>query len=173
MPSVEELEVALAEARAKASQKVAVEPVTADSDPYAPVVWGGAEYDYRTPSGQLCRLRRLPIEELAKKGILNQISRLPGLTAELVTKSQGLPPEKQEMPTDEHISVITEVVNKLTPIVVVAPKVWPLPEDGEERVDGRVYVDSIDFTDRVAIMHRVVGPLTGLDSFRDQSGVAG
>lgn len=172
MPSVEELEKALAAARIAQDQQVIANSVPqaerAATDKYAATSWGGAEYDFTTPSGQLCRLRRLPLEELAKTGVLDRVTRLPGLTAELVTKAQGLPPSAEaELPPVEHIEAIGEVVNAIVPIVVVEPKVYAIPPEGEERVNGLIYVDSIDFVDRVAIMNRVIGPLAKLDNFRN------
>lgn len=135
------------------------------SDPYAPTTWAVNEFDFVTPSGQRCRLRKLPIEELAKAGILDKMTRLPGFADQLVKKAEGAPPEPV-MPNDEQIRLVTELVDILTPLVVVQPQVWPLPPEGDQRVIGRVYVDTVEFMDRVAIMNRLVGTVQSLDNFR-------
>lgn len=171
MPSVEELEAALAAARAEQRAVVKISNSVPQqeqlADPYAPTAWGATEFDFITPTGQRCRLRNVPIEELAKIGVLDRITRLPGIAETLVGKSEGAPP-RPEMPEPEVIASLTEVLNELIPIVVVAPTIYPLP--GEEgKVTGRIYVDSIDFRDRVAILHRVVGDLSKLDDFRSKS----
>jgi len=176
MPSVEELEAALAKARAEEQLVQVSNSVPAErpqkpasdgqSDPYAAVSWGEDGYDFRTPGGQLCRLRDAPIEELAASGILNRVTRLPGLTDDLVRKAEGQPPEKVELPPTETITALVEVVNVLVPMVVLKPQIWTLPPEGEERVEGRIYVDSIPLVDRIAIMERVLGGLVKWDKFR-------
>jgi hypothetical protein len=171
MPSVEELEAQLAEARLRSQEAQNFNSVpTPPKDKYALTTWGETEYDFTTPGGQLCRLRNLPIEEAAASGILDKISRLPGLTAEVVAKAEGAPPiEVDEMPTAETIASLTEVVNVLVPMVVVQPEIHLLPLEGEERQTGLIYVDSIPFPDRVAIMNRTVGDLQRFDNFRNRS----
>lgn len=173
MPSVEELKAALAEAQQQEDTQrllaTSVPPQNASEGRYAPSVWGSNEYDFQTPSGQLCRLRKLPLDKLAETGLLDRITRLPGLAGELVNKSQGLPPEQIEMPPAETVELLVEILDKLLPLVIVAPEVWPLPPEGEERLSVRIYVDSIDLGDRVAILEKAVGPLVKLDSFRNQS----
>lgn len=176
MPSIEQLEQQLAEMRAMQKEvntltnsvPAAVETPMVENR-YAATAWGGQEYDFTTPSGQLCRLRRLPIEELAKQGILDKVTRLPGLTSQLVKSSQGLPPEEQPMPDAEQLDAISEITLLLMPIVVVAPEVHPLPVPGDAKVEGLIYADSVDFMDRVAIMNRVLAPLAKLDAFRNVS----
>jgi hypothetical protein len=177
MPSVEELESALAEARAEQTRRSLTEQRNVNTlwaegtleDRYAPTTWGSNEYDFRVPSGQLCRLRNVPLERLAQSGILDQLTRLPGLTAGLVEKAQGLPPNDQVMPPAETIKVLERLLLELIPMVVVKPEIAPLPPEGEHRIEGVIYVDSIDFADRVAILNRVVAPLQKLDAFRNQS----
>jgi hypothetical protein len=179
MPSVEELEAALAEARAAKRREPAIaqqQRVIANSirsempdDRYAATTWGTNEYDFTTPSGQTCRMRKLPIEDLAKRGILDKLTRLPGLTGELVKAAEGEPPTPDKMPSAETIEALTEVVNELLPIVVVQPQVHPLPAEGEERLAGLIYVDMVDFADRVAILNRSTAGLVEFDNFRKQS----
>jgi hypothetical protein len=192
MPSIEELEAELVRLREERAVQAELdrkrgeqqignsvpaergqEPASnGQSDPYAPTTWGEGEYDFRTPGGQLCRLRDLPIEELAQQGILDRITRLPGLTQELIDKAEGAPPSSASgLPDGETVKTLREVVDILVPLVVVAPHIWPLPAEGEDRVKGRVYVDTIPFTDRVAIMNRSVKGLQNLDAFRNQFGI--
>ncbi len=175
MPSVEELERQLAEARAAEVKQIVSNsvPQHGESDPYAVTAWGQTEYDFVTPSGQRCRLRKLDPAELAEAGILDKVTRLPGVTAGLVEKSSGQPPapepDPEAMPDKETIRALVDLVNVLVPMVVVKPSVAPIPENDEERVQGVVYVDSIEITDRIAIMERSLQGLAKLDSFRKQS----
>ena len=175
MPSVEELKAQLAEAeeaeRRTVSNSVPQTAKAEQSDPYAVTSWGETEYDFITPSGQRCRLKKLDLAELAETGILDQVTRLPGVTADLVEKSSGQPPSAKpddDMPDRETIKTVVELVNILVPLIVVKPQIFPIVED-EDRVPGRIYVDSIEITDRIAIMERALGGLVKLDSFRKQS----
>lgn len=137
-------------------------------DQYAPTTWGAGEYDFVVPSGQRCRLRKMQVEELAKRGILDKVTRLPGLTETVIQKAEGQPPEKvAEMPSAETIKTVTDLVNELIPLVVIAPVISPIPAENEERTPGRIYVDSIDIEDRIAILNRAIGGLKNLDTFRN------
>lgn len=168
MPSVEELEAALAEARAASTQtNIPTQPVT---DPYAAQMWGSNEYDFRCPSGQLCRLQKVDVGKLAESGILDRVTRLPGLAAALVEKSSGQPPVAPDaMPDKETIAAVMEVLLILIPQVVVKPEIHEIPAEGEEREEGLIYVDSIDTLDQIAIMEKVMAPLAKMDAFRKQS----
>jgi hypothetical protein len=175
MPSVEDLKRQLAEAEATQAAEAArstqyniptVKPAE-EPDRYSVTSWGETEFDFRTPSGQLCRLKKLDLAELAAAGVLDRVSRLPGIAGALVAQSEGQPPAKEPEKIDaDTIKTVVDMTNVIVPMVVVAPKIEPLPEEGEERFKGLIYVDSIEITDRVAIMNRVLGGLAKLDSFR-------
>jgi hypothetical protein len=169
MPSVEELKAALAEAELQRLQQYSTQgsvPSPQSEDRYAASSWGTNEYDFIVPSGQTCRMRRLPIEKLAQVGILDKITRLPGLTAEIVKAAEGAPPEAVKMPPTETIDLLSEIVDQLMPIVVLKPEVLPIPESGEERIPGKIYVDTVDFGDKVAILNKATEGLVKFDTFR-------
>lgn len=126
---------------------------------------GDVGYDYTLPSGKHCRLRDLPIEDLAAQGILDRMTRLSGITQKLIDTSQGLPPGKPLEDT-RAITELLEVLNIVTPMIVVQPKVWPVPPQGEERKADRIYPESIGLTDRIAILNRSAGGVMKFDNFR-------
>lgn len=146
-------------------------------------VWGSTEYDFTCPSGASCRMRKLVPEELIRHGILDKITRLPGIAAEVVEKAEAVGPPTvkgllDEMPSREEFDSLMDVLNTLVPLVVVQPQVWPVPPmpqdfenptDEEKRVVGRIYLDSIDLEDRLAIMERAVSGTRGLEAFRKGS----
>lgn len=137
------------------------------ADPYAITAWADSGYDFRVPSGQLCRLRKLDPAKLAVSGILDKITRLPGLAQDQIDRAEGAPPMKaDEMPSADAVSALSEVLSMLVPLAVEKPTIYPVPAEGEERVTGRVYLDSVDFTDQVAIMERVTGGVRKMDAFR-------
>lgn len=154
--------------------------VDVSADPYAANIWGSKEFDFTTPSGQLCRMKRVSEIELLQSGILDKVSRLPGLAQSLVDKSEGKPPEPEldmaELADNvDKLQDLLDVINKVCLSVVVRPKLaappMPDPETGEvkARMEGVIYVDDVEMGDRVAIMERAMRGLRSMDSFRPGS----
>lgn len=149
-------------------------PAPPQSRPAAEV-WGSTEYDFVCPSGAKCRMRKLMPEKLMEHGILDRISSLPGITAEVVEKSEGLPPKPKaanSLPDKEELRAVTQILEVLVPLVVVEPRVYPVPTTDDPngtpdpRVAGRIYTDSIELMDRIAIMERAVQGVKTLEPFR-------
>lgn len=146
-----------------------------DKDPYAVTSWAESEYDFRVPSGQLCRMKKLRPEEMIGTDLLDRVTRLPGFAEENIRKAEGRPPTAA-MPSKEALAEVIEVLDELLPLVVVKPKLWPEPTpeqanddpelDNSERRSGRVYVSDVELADRVAIMERAVGGVKRMDNFR-------
>jgi hypothetical protein len=136
------------------------------SPPQDPYDWTGeSEQEFTVPSGRKCLLRNADVKQLAAAGILDQVSRLQGLANDLVKQSQGQPPTKATS-YEKSLLDLEAVMDKLVPLVVVKPVIWPTPPAEEDRVGGRVYVDSVPFTDKAAIMNKSLGALANFDSFR-------
>lgn len=131
-------------------------------------VWGSTEYDFVCPSGAQCRMRKLMPEKLIETGILDRITTLPGYAEELVQQAEGAPPKKADdlVPDKEELKSITAILDILVPLAVVEPRVFPTPGPGEDREVGRIYVDSIELMDRIAIMERAVQGVKKLEPFR-------
>lgn len=142
------------------------------TDPYAVTGWGSSVYDFVVPSGQMCQLKRLRPEELIGTGLLDKLTRLPGLAEEQIQKAEGKPPKGNENMSESEIMVMLPVINQLVCLVVKQPKVLPDPPEEQERIPGQVYVSDIDLFDRVAIMERVTGGVRKMDNFRPDAGVA-
>lgn len=133
-------------------------------------VWGSTEYDFECPSGAVCRMRKLTPETLVEHGILDKIATLPGYSAEVVERAEGAMPKPQDaMPSKEEVSTIVSVLEILVPLAVVEPRVFPKPAADEERVQGRIYTDSIELMDRIAIMERAVQGVKRYENFRPGS----
>lgn len=154
------------------------EKTPAPEDPYAATAaaWASNEFDFRLPTGALCRMRKMPLKDLATKGILDRVTRLPGLVDGVINKAENLPPAPEdEMPSSETIESMDEILNILVPLVVVQPKVWEMPnpfsphESEREKIPGRIYPDSIELSDRIAIMERSLAGVKDLDNFRPGS----
>jgi len=175
MPTIEELETALAEARSKSTPEgmnMGSSMSAPKEDKYAAAsqAWGVTVYDFTTPSGKLCQLKKLSVPELAKTGLLERLTRLPGIVDEVIDKSSLKPPApEKETVSPEEARALGEVLEILLPIVVNQPKVWPQPQNPEDMIEGRIYPSGIDFADQVAILEEVTGGLEKLDNFRKGS----
>lgn len=175
--SPEDLERLANEMREKAAgEPVSVEQTVEPSRPsssqdrYAATeaAWLSSEYDFTTPGGRTCRLRALPVEELAASGDLEKLTRLPGVTQELINRSEGKPPAPAitGMPDKATMVTLVDTLNILLPMVVVRPVVHSTPKDPKDKVVGQIYVDSIPLPDRIAILNEVVGAVQKWDNFR-------
>lgn len=154
---------------------VAPTPAPASQDPYAVTAWGSNEEDFVAPSGQRCRLRKLDPKDLLEIGILDEVSRLPGLVQSgPIAQAQGKPPTTNEQTMLELLrdpkkfESLMGLMDKLVAYAVVRPnvKVWGGTSDREP---GQVYTDMIQLGDRYAIMEHVMGAVAKLDSFRNRS----
>jgi len=130
-------------------------------------VWGSkkSDEDFIAPSGQKCRMRPLQLERLLMEGILDQVTRLDGLAQALINQSQGLPPEKQQMPSAEDFGTLLNLVNKITLLAVAEPAVFA--DDDRTAPAGAIRVGDIDLMDRIAILEHALKGVKGLDNFRN------
>jgi hypothetical protein len=146
-------------------------PPSPPQDKYAATAeaWSQDGYDFTTPSGKTCRLRPLPVEEMAASGLLDRLTRLPGITQGLIDKAEGQPPAASsgmKTPDPDQMKALVETMNIVLPLIVVKPEVHPTPPKGEEKVLGQVYVDSIPLSDRIALLNEAVGGVSKFDGFR-------
>jgi hypothetical protein len=129
-------------------------------------------YDFICPSGQKCLLRTLSPERLLEVGILDKVTRLEGLADTLIKQAEGVPPEKQQLPSREDLAALLETINLLIPIAVVEPKLWAddAPELDAEHPDGMpadgIRCSDVDLEDRMAIANEALKGIRKLDPFR-------
>lgn len=123
--------------------------------------------DFICPSGQKCKLRSLSdqLDTLMMEGILDQVTRLEGLAQELINRAEGLPPDKQKMPSREEFADLLGLINKIIPLAVAEPRVYP-NDYADPLPDGAITVGDIDLMDRVAILNEALGGLKKMDNFR-------
>lgn len=189
MPSSKKTQAIVPGAPAKAPSARAVKRATAKSTPaaqndklvrgapqdpsaYAASAWGGRnEFEVTVPSGQKCLCKELSVERLIEMGLLQAINSLEGLVSnQVLPAAQGQRTVQVDMATlvksADKLTAVLELVNTIVVEAVVAPVVHAVPPLGEARVQGLVYVDSIDLTDRFALFSEVTGNLESLSSFR-------
>ncbi len=120
--------------------------------------------DFVAPSGQTCLLMPLQAQTLLEKGILDRITRLEGLAADLVDVAEGQPPSKAVAPSSEDLELLLETLGVVIPLVVVEPKVYG--DDDKDAPEGAIRVRDIDLEDRIAILEESMKGLKALDRFR-------
>lgn len=159
----------------KASKKTTV-------DKYAPTSWGREHTcDLTVPSGQLCEVRRPGITGLIKAGLLDSLDALTGLVqTEHIDRVEPSPDgEKRKieladmadlMKDPQRLEVAMKLVERVVCYVVVQPRLALPPEEGAEREQGVVYVDSVDIEDQFFIFNFVLGGTEDLTAFRAEFG---
>jgi hypothetical protein len=141
---------------------------SASVDPYAPTAWGQPiEQDFTCPSGQVCRVRRVDIMDLLGGGLLNNLDFVTKIVQEEHIPNAAAGPKSTQAVQENAVKALAsggpeqmvefkKAIDGVVLRVVVRPALWPVPEAGEPRVDGCVYVDSVSFTDKVEIFNWAV-----------------
>lgn len=131
-----------------------------------PVHYGGSswarpeEYDFVTPSGTRCRIKKVRVEDALALGVLEDIDLF---TAKLMENADGT--KRKATPEEVNSQVLTKLsdgnrsgkffgsLNKLLTQAIVAPKI-SLTDNGN-LPDDTIFVDWIEFTDKMAIFREV------------------
>jgi len=121
--------------------------------------------DFTCPSGQRCQIQKLSPEALLAEGILDQVTRLEGLAQDLVDRAEGKPPQPDRLPSREDFEALLHVINVITPLAVLQPKVFR--DDDPTAGPSAVRISDIELTDRIAIMNESLKGIKMLDGFRN------
>jgi hypothetical protein len=82
------------------------------------------------------------------------------------------PPKDEDlvkmMADPEAVQQIVELANAVTVHCLIEPVVLPMPAEGEKKDPDALYVDDVDFSDRMFIFGVAVGGTSDLEKFRDQ-----
>jgi hypothetical protein len=85
--------------------------------------------------------------------------------------SKGKAPSQRQIADTmsmEKLRDMATLFDAVTVYCVVEPKVHPVPPNGEERDDELLYVDEIDFDDKVFIFQFAVGGTRDVEAFRKE-----
>lgn len=155
-------------------------PARPAEDPYAATTWGLPDKQpFTCPSGQRCLLRRVDIMDLLGTSMLNKLDFLTSIvSSEHIPNASGKPSSKTAQPDvakalqdKQSLMDFRAVIDDTVIRVVVRPEIHPIPPEGEDRVDGLVYVDSVSFTDKTEIFNWAVRGqnVDDLKRFREES----
>lgn len=128
-------------------------------------------YEHTVPSGEVCLLKKLGLNDLIAGGVLDSFDELTAMVKEMhLDRVAGKP--NQESVTDEATLTILQdpikrrnlltVADSVTVLAVVDPQVWPVPDpkaanaSDRERKSDRLYVDDVDMLDKFSIMSQSI-----------------
>lgn len=126
------------------------------------------------PSGNVARVRAPGMQAMLKGGTI------PNSLIEIIThqlESAKNNPEKEidpqevmnELMTDPtRLNDLLDLIDVVTIAALVEPSVWNVPEEGEPRLDTRLYVDEINIEDKFFIFGSAVGGTKDLEQFREE-----
>jgi len=154
-------------------------------DKYAATAWGNTGEDLTCPSGQVCLVRKVDMVDLLAEGILNKVDFLTSIVSEELVPNAGPTPKIADavdakamrtlLDKPEQMKEFGQVVETVVAYTVVKPALSVPPRDANgkideaRKVDGLVYTDSINFTDKMFIFNYALGNSGDLEKFREDA----
>lgn len=155
-------------------------------------VWGstaptGAEIDLLLPSGQTCRARKVSIEGMVEAGILADADVLTAQVTKHTRKIKGAKgkPDGEEinqgalLRDPDAMKTLVTLLDRSLPSIVTSPRVkvhYTEVKVGkttvtkiipvEDREQGFIYTDQIDFGDKMFLFDWAAGGLVSMMNFR-------
>lgn len=117
---------------------------------------------------QLVLVRRLGIPEIVQAGL---VAELDTFTPQLLPDGRLNPDEKPEnvilgaLRDKEKFQKLERTINRVVLMCVIAPRIHPAPEHGVERDEELIYVDEIDFNDRMEIFNKCFVGMGNMSQF--------
>jgi len=124
--------------------------------------------------------------DLLAEGLLNKVDFLTSIVSEdlvpnatpgaKVVAETGQKAMQTLLDQPEHMKEFGQVVEIVVAYTVLKPPLFAPPRDANgkideaRKVDGRVYTDSINFTDKMFIFNYALGNSGDLEKFREESG---
>jgi hypothetical protein len=154
-------------------------PAGSGTDRFAPTAWAQRDVELELPSGQICLVRRMPLQQMVEEGIIDNFDRLTSLVQEkhVSKKARSSGPPQKQMNTKAMMAAITssptkmreifEITDRVVMAIVVAPKILPVPEDGV-RESGAAYIDWVGEEDKAYVMQFAFGGTRDLERFRGE-----
>lgn len=118
----------------------------------------------QVPSGNTALVRNSGMQVFLTKGLI------PNSLLPIVRKAMsGKEPEiNLDDITEDQLADMVTLFDAITVHCVVEPAVLPVPADGEVRDSEALYVDDVDFDDKMFIFQWVVGGTRDLEQFRKE-----
>jgi hypothetical protein len=122
----------------------------------------------RVPSGNVAKIRTPGIEVFVTQGVIPN-----GLMPIIMDSMKRVGPPKDEdlvkmLEDKEALKQIIDLSSAVAVYCCIEPEVLPVPAEGEKRDPDALYVDEMDFNDRMFIFGVAVGGTSDLEKFREQ-----
>lgn len=135
---------------------------------------GASSPPIELPSGNFARLRNPGLQGFIKMGfipnsLLGVIEKAIGSAKQGKDTTGVSDDEMMELLKDqERLNELFDLYDRVTVHCMADPAVQPVPEDEADRDDETLYVDYIDFEDKVFIFQFACGGTKDVESFRRQ-----
>lgn len=119
------------------------------------------------PSGQTALVKLPGLQVFLEEGIIPN-SLLPLVTESL---SKGIAPSQRQLQDNMDLDKVRDMMSlfdAVTVYCVVEPKVYPIPPADKERDEELLYVDEIDFDDKMFIFQFAIGGTREVETFRKE-----
>lgn len=133
-------------------------------------------FDLRVPSGQLCRVKHMDLQDMIIDGIIDDVDVvLRIINSDVMKKSTAKRTKAQSVEDGLKFMGSTDgqdamrLMDKIVPYVVISPEVQPNPPKGEDFQKGLIYVRDIDVNDRAFIFSQVMKSVDNVAEFRPES----
>lgn len=123
-----------------------------------------SEATLELPSGNVMRVRRIPLENLIARGLIPN-SLLPMMQGALAGKRMDAASEQF---TQEQLTDMLELQNSVTIACAVEPAVVAVPDDEDDRDEDTLYTDEVDMQDKAFIFQWAVGGTADAARFRSK-----
>lgn len=156
------------------SQQLMQQAAIGAEDKYALTGWKrktDTTFDLPLPSGQTCLVKKLDVPDIIRMGLLEQ---LDTFTPQLIAEPGGEAKPSNDidflkkLADPEKFDKFEASLDKAVVASVVVPKVYEVPPSPAERVEDHLYVDEIDFFDKMAIFTAVFDGMSNMSDFREE-----
>lgn len=147
-------------------------------DKYALTAWGAPkninEKDVTLPSGQLCRVRELQMEDVLELDLIDAVDTFTGQLIDDRADGKETSHESDAksfltfLRDKEKREKLLKIVDATIPRAVVAPVVLPALPKGRAKKEGFIYVDQIELNDKLAIFTEIFQGFGDVSKFREE-----
>jgi hypothetical protein len=134
----------------------------------------GLQLEVQLPSGNTCLAIRPGMDTFLSIGIIpNSLMSVISKSIDQAQKGEAVDENKllEDMMGDpQKLQDIMQLVDAITLFIVKDPQVQKAPAPGEPRVPDTLYVDMVDFEDKMFLFQWAVGGIESLETFRQQTG---
>lgn len=158
--------------------KVKLTRSTQPEEAYAPSAWAqskvGSTFDLRVPSGQLCKIQQLSLQDVIFKGLADSLDLVTSTINDLHVSGKKGKPTKADVEkaglkllSGKDRDKIFKTIDDVVLLSVVAPVISPLPGEDEKRDPDKIYIDMVQLDDKMYIFKIVMADIEEAATFRE------